>query len=179
LKKIIDDKPHQWHTLLTYALWEDHTTTKTSTGHTPFQLFYGQEVVMPVELELTSLRLALQDEEMNSTDIPQRLNALLALEEQRSYALNNLKKRKQSVKKYFDKKAKSTTFAIGEKVLLWDSAHADKGKHSKFHKLWLGPYIITYVVGNNSYLLKDKDGRLFSYTTNGSHLKHYVEPNKN
>jgi hypothetical protein len=72
---------------------------------------------MHVELELTSLRLALQAEELNSTDIPQRLNALLALEEQRSYALNNLKKRQQTIKKYFDKKAKSTTFAAGEKVL--------------------------------------------------------------
>jgi hypothetical protein len=62
-------------------------------------------------------------------------------------------------------------------VLLWDSAHTDKGKHSKFQKLWLGPYKIASVIGNNSYLLKDMEERLFSYTTNGSHLKHYVEPN--
>jgi hypothetical protein len=55
-------------------------------------------------------------------------------------------------------------------------AHADRGKHSKFQKLWLGPYKIASVIGNNSYLLKDLDGQLFSYTTNGSHLKHYVEP---
>jgi hypothetical protein len=53
---------------------------------------------MHVELELTSLRLALQEEELNSTDIPQRLHALLALEEQRSYALDNLKKRQQTIK---------------------------------------------------------------------------------
>jgi hypothetical protein len=46
LKKIIDDKPCQWHTLLTYALWADQTTTKSSTGHTPFQLLYGQEAIM-------------------------------------------------------------------------------------------------------------------------------------
>jgi len=36
IKRIIEDKPHQWHTLLNYALWEDHTTTKESTGITPF-----------------------------------------------------------------------------------------------------------------------------------------------
>jgi hypothetical protein len=111
-----------------------------------------------VELELTSLRLALQEEELNSTDIPQRIHALLALEEQRSFSLENIKKRQHSVKKYFDKREKSTTFAADEKVLLWDSAHVDKGKHSKFQKLWLGPYIIASVVGNNSYLLKDTDG---------------------
>jgi hypothetical protein len=70
---------------------------------------------MHVELELTSLRLALQDEELNSTNIPQRINALLALEEQRSYALENLKKRQQSVKKYFDKKAKSLLLQLMKK----------------------------------------------------------------
>jgi hypothetical protein len=45
IKRLIEDKPRQWHTLLTYALWEDHTTTKVSTGCTPFQLVYGQEAI--------------------------------------------------------------------------------------------------------------------------------------
>jgi hypothetical protein len=131
---------------------------------------------MPIELELTSLRLALQAEELNSTDISQRMNALLALEEQRSHALDNLKRRQQTIKKYFNKKTKSVDFKIDEKVLLWDSAHAERGRHSKFQKLWLGPFKIAFVLGTNSYLLKDMDERLFSYSTNGSHLKHYVEP---
>ena len=67
-------------------------------------------------------------------------------------------------------------FRIDEKVLLWDSTHADNGKHYKFHNLWLGPYKTTSVIGNNSYLLKDMEEQLCSYATNGSHLKHYVEP---
>jgi hypothetical protein len=59
---------------------------------------------MPVELELTSLILALQAEELNSSNISQRINALLALEEQRKHALENLKKRQQTVKKYLIRK---------------------------------------------------------------------------
>jgi hypothetical protein len=55
IKRLIEDKPRQWHTLLTYALWEDRTTTKVSTGFTPFQLVYGQEAILPTELELSSL----------------------------------------------------------------------------------------------------------------------------
>jgi len=51
-----------------------------STGCTPFQLVYGQEAILPTELELSSLRLMLQVEELNSSDISQRMNALLALE---------------------------------------------------------------------------------------------------
>jgi hypothetical protein len=50
VKKIIEYKSRQWHTLLTYALWADHTTTKSSTCFTPFQLIYGQEAILPTEL---------------------------------------------------------------------------------------------------------------------------------
>jgi hypothetical protein len=67
----IGGKPHQWHTLLAYTLWAYHTTTKKKgICHTPFQLLYGQNVVMHVELELTSLRLVFQFEELNLIDIP-------------------------------------------------------------------------------------------------------------
>jgi hypothetical protein len=58
------------------------------------------------------------------------MNSLFALEEQINHVLENLKKRQQTVKKYFDKKAKSVIFRVDEKVFLWNSAHANKGKHS-------------------------------------------------
>jgi hypothetical protein len=157
IKRIIEDKPHQWHTLLTYALWEDRTTTKASTGFTPFQLVYGQEAILPIELELSSLRLMLQTEELNSSNVSQRINTLLALEEQRNFSLENLKRRQQTVKKYFNKRAKTVEFKIDDKVLLWDSAHAERGRHSKFQKLWLGPFKIASILGTNLYLLKDMD----------------------
>jgi hypothetical protein len=140
VKRLIEDKPHHWHTLLTYDLWEDRTTTKVSTGCTPFHLVYGQEAILPTELELSSLRMMLQIEELNSSNISQRMNALLALEEQRTFSLDNIKRRQQTVKRYFNKSAKAVKFKVNEKVLLWDSTHADRGRHSKFQKLWLGPF---------------------------------------
>jgi hypothetical protein len=143
-------------------LWVDRTTAKNSIVHTPFSLI--------------SLHLEMQDDELNSTDISQRMNALLDLQEQRNHELENLKKRQQIVKKYFDKHAKYVKFKFNDKVLLWDSTHANKVKHSKFQKLLPGPYKITLIVGSNTYMLKDFKERLFSFTTNGSHLKHYFEP---
>jgi hypothetical protein len=104
------------------------------------------------------------------------MNALLALEEQRMFALDNIKKRQQTVKRYFNKSAKAVKFKVNEKVLMWDSSHVDRGRHSKFQKLWLGPFKIAFVLGTNSYILKDLEERLFSYSTNSSHLKPYVEP---
>jgi transposase InsO family protein len=63
IKRLIEDKPCQWHTLLTYALWEDRTTAKVTTSCTPFHLVYGQEALLPTKMELSSLRLMLQTEE--------------------------------------------------------------------------------------------------------------------
>jgi hypothetical protein len=97
----------------------------------------------------------LQIEELNSSNVPQRINALLALEEQRNFSLENIKRRQQTVKKYFNRRAKVVEFKIDEKFLLWDSTHAERGRHSKFQKLWLGPFKIAFVLGANSYLLKD------------------------
>jgi hypothetical protein len=118
----------------------------------------------------------LQIEELNSSNIPQRVNALLALEEQRMFSLENIKRRQQTVKKYFNKSAKFVRYKVNEKVLMCDSTHTDRGRHSKFQTLWLGPFKITFDLGANSYILKDLEERLFSYSTNDSHLKHYVEP---
>jgi hypothetical protein len=80
IKRLIEDKPLQWNTLLIYTLWEDCITTKVSTSCTPFQLVSGQEVILPTELELISLRLMLQIEEFDSSNTPQRINSLLDLE---------------------------------------------------------------------------------------------------
>ena len=145
-------------------------------GCTSFHLVYGQESLLPTELEISSLRLILQIKELNSSNVSQRMNALMDLEGQRMFSLGNIKIRHQTVKKYFNKSVKDVKFKVNEKVLVWDSAHANRGRHSKFQKLWLGPFKIAFVLGANYYIVKDLQERLFSYNTNDSHLKHYVEP---
>jgi hypothetical protein len=82
----------------------------------------------------------------------------------------------QIVKMYFNKSVKTVKFKVNEKVFLRDSTHADRGRHSKFPKLWQGPFKIAFFLGTNSYILKYLQEQLFSYNTNGSHLKHYMEP---
>jgi hypothetical protein len=77
----------------------------------------------------------LQVEELNSSNVSQRMNALLDLEEQRIFALDNIKRRQQIVKIYFNKSVKVVNFKVNEKVLMWDSTHADRGRHSKLQKL--------------------------------------------
>ena len=95
--------------------------------------------MIPIELQLASFRLAFQTKEFQESDLINRFHTLLILDEQRTKDLEQIQKRKSTFKKYFDKKAKNETFKVGQEVILWDFAHADKGKHSKFYKLWIGP----------------------------------------
>jgi hypothetical protein len=43
--------------MLPFDLHEYHTTIRTSIGATPYTLVYGIEAVMPLEVEIPSLRV--------------------------------------------------------------------------------------------------------------------------
>ena len=49
-----------WLEKLPFALWAYWTSFRTSTGATPYFLVYGMEVVLPVKIEMGSLRIAFE-----------------------------------------------------------------------------------------------------------------------
>ena len=49
-----------WHKHLPYALCAYQTSVRTSVGATPYSLVYGMEAVLPVEVEIPSLRILSQ-----------------------------------------------------------------------------------------------------------------------
>ena len=46
-----------WADKLPYALWGYRTSVRTTTGATPYSLVYGMEAVLPVEVEIQSMRV--------------------------------------------------------------------------------------------------------------------------
>ena len=61
LKKVIEIS-QDWLEKLPFALWAYRTSFRTSTGAMPYSLVYGMEVVLPVETEIGSLRVALEQQ---------------------------------------------------------------------------------------------------------------------
>ena len=59
LRKMVEIS-RDWLEKLHFALWAYHTSFRTSIGATPYSLVYGIEVVLPVEIEMGSLRVALE-----------------------------------------------------------------------------------------------------------------------
>ena len=48
-----------WHLILYSALWAYQTSVRNTTGFTPFQLVYGVEAILPIQCEISSLKLAI------------------------------------------------------------------------------------------------------------------------
>ena len=63
IKKIIQKMVvtyKDWHEILPFVLHGYHTFVRTSTGATPFSLVYGMEAVLPIEVEIPSLRVIME-----------------------------------------------------------------------------------------------------------------------
>ena len=59
LRKMVETS-RDWSEKLPFSLWAYCTSFLTSTGTTLYSLVYGMEVVLPIEIEMGSLRVALE-----------------------------------------------------------------------------------------------------------------------
>jgi hypothetical protein len=57
ITKRIKGNPRRWHEKLSEALWAHRTSRHGATKVAPFELVYGQEAVLPMEISLQSLRI--------------------------------------------------------------------------------------------------------------------------
>ena len=55
LSKLVDTNKRKWDVHVSEVLWAYRATHKLSLGFTHFQLVYGVEAILPIELEITSL----------------------------------------------------------------------------------------------------------------------------
>jgi hypothetical protein len=58
IKKKIEENPKRWHEVLSEALWAYYICKHSVTKVTPLELVYGQEVVLPMEVNMDTLRIA-------------------------------------------------------------------------------------------------------------------------
>jgi transposase InsO family protein len=61
IKRKIEEYPRRWHEVLSEALWAHRVSKHRAIQVTPFELVFGQEVVLPVEVNLQAHRITSQD----------------------------------------------------------------------------------------------------------------------
>jgi hypothetical protein len=62
IKKKISDNLKHWHKILSEALWAHRISKHSATKVSSFELVYGQEAVLPVEISLNAVRFARQND---------------------------------------------------------------------------------------------------------------------
>ena len=90
VKKIVAkmiDTYKDWHEKLPFVLNAYRTSIRTSAGATPFSLVYGIEVVLPIEVEILSLRVLMEAKLEKVEWVQARYEQLNLIEEKRLKAL--------------------------------------------------------------------------------------------
>ena len=78
-----------WHLNILSTLWDYRTSIKTATEFTPFQLVYELEVVLPIECEIPSLKLAIELFSNSSVEEERFIYLTILDEMQRDVSLTN------------------------------------------------------------------------------------------
>jgi hypothetical protein len=167
IKNRIKDDPRKWHEKLSKALWVHGTSRHGAMKVTPFELVYGQEVVLPVEVSLQNLRITEQDylsakeytELMMDKVDEAPVSWLKALEE---------------IEKAYNKHVVEKSLQVGD--LVWKTILPLGTRSSKFGKWspsWEGPFRVIRVVLGNACFMDDLEGHSLTKVLNGKYLKRY------
>ncbi|XP_074289328.1 uncharacterized protein LOC141614482 [Silene latifolia] len=174
VKTIIEkmtEKYHDWPAKLPFALWGYRTSVRTPTGATPYSLVYGMEAIS-IELEIPSLRIALESQIPEVDWVQARYEELLLIDEKRLAALNQVQLYQRRISRSFNKKVRARNLKDGDLVLKEIRAPV-RDPRGKFKPNWAGPYIIKKILKGGAVQLTDIEGVEFSQLTNLDQLKKY------
>ena len=144
-----------------------------STGETPFNLVYGVEALIPVEIGVGSPRIENFDEKINDEALKENLDLI---EEQRERACMRLEAYQQRVARYYNSRVKTRPMAVGDLVLRKSAITNALKEEGKLRANWEGPYRIRRMITPNTCKLETLEGKKVQKTWNTNHLKVYFPP---
>ncbi|XP_075099327.1 uncharacterized protein LOC142176143 [Nicotiana tabacum] len=173
LKKVVSKSKRDWHERMEEALWAYRTTYRTPTQATPYSLVYGVEAVLPLEQQIPTLRLAIQEGTTDEENAQLCLEELEALDEKRLESQQSLECYQAGVSRSFNKRVRLRSFQVGDEVLVV-KRHIITSRRSrgKFSAKWDGPYIVQEVYSSGSYKIVDLEGLRIG-PINGKFMKRY------
>src|SRR4051812_8053082 len=161
-----------WHEMLPFALHGYRTSVRTSTGATPFSLVYGMEAVLPVEVEIPSLRILMETKLSEAEWCQSRFDQLSLIEEKRMKALCHGQLYQARMKQAFNKKVRPREFQEGDLVLkkILSFQPDSRGKWSPNYE---GPYVVKRTFSGGAMTLTTMDGDELPHPVNADAVKKY------
>jgi len=160
-----------WHLILYVSLQTYRKKIRTTTRFTHFQLIYVLEEILPIECEISSLKLIVELLPDTSMKEERLLHLMRLYETRRDDRMDN-EAYKKPIKAQYDKSVKPRVFLEGDLIFLYDQ-ESNKLRLRKFDLMWLGPYIVKHVLAKGAYELVDFDGVPLVHPRNGLYLKKY------
>lgn len=130
-------------------------------------MVFGVEDVLPLEVEIQSVRIALQFEMPVSESTRLRLDELDAMDEKRLAAHQNLELYQAQMARSYDKMVRVRAFCKGDLVLMPKQSILGRHLGPKFSANWECQYVIGQVYEGCAYLLVDHQGNVVSTLING------------
>src|SRR3954467_8661246 len=167
-----DEKP--WYFDIKHFLQtqEYRTSVRTSTGATPFSFVYGMEAVLPIEVEIPSMRVLMEAKLTEAEWCQSRFDDLKLIEEKRMTALCHGQLYQQRMKKAFDKKVRPRTIKEGDLVLKKIQSFLTDSR-GKWTPNYDGPYVVKRAFSGGALILTTMDGEEFTRPVNVDAVKKY------
>ena len=171
LRKMVETS-RDWSENLPFALWAYRTSFRTSTGATPYSLVYGMEVVLPVEIKMGSLRVALKHQISETEWAQSHYDQLSLLDERRLRAADHVQVYQRKMTRAFRKRVKPRKFQKGDLVLKVLRGLI-KYPRGRFRPNWSEPYVIRDLTREGAAWLTDLDRNQFTEPVNVDQLKRF------
>ena len=136
LKARVEEKPKSWDEHLDHCMMAYRSSVHASTGHTPFELMFGREMRIPLDV----MMVVAEDSDCMYSEFVADLQK--NLEDACEDVRQNLKVAQRCQKDAYDKGVKHTVYQAG-----------------KFHRKWDGPFKIIARVTEVTYRVRKVAGR--------------------
>ena len=167
LKRRLDKAKGNWAEEVPRIVWAYHTTPQSTTKETPFNLVYGLDAMIPVEIQENLPRF--QNFVVEESNEKRKVNLDL-LDEVREEAKIKVEALKRRVEYKNNSKLRPRQFQVADLVMR--KAHLYQ-LENKISPKWTGPFRITEALGNGAYRLETVEGGAIPRTWNATNLKFY------
>ncbi|XP_062017746.1 uncharacterized protein LOC133734122 [Rosa rugosa] len=174
LKKMLVENARQWHETLYETLWAYGTSKRNPTVTTPYALMFGHDVVLPLEVNVQSLRVQDQHQLISEDYVQAMWQEHEDLSDKRLEALDSLVMEKQHIARAYDKRTRGCSYKEGE--LVWKAILPLGEKltsRGKWTPRWERPFVVHRILERGVFHLKYLDSDLHRNPINGRFLKKY------
>ncbi|KAL1294075.1 hypothetical protein AAHE18_19G115200 [Arachis hypogaea] len=136
------------------------------------QLVYGHDAILPLEINLNTLRVSRQNDLSIEDFWDAMFDELNELDSERVLALDNIIRQKESITRSYNHRIKEKFFNVGELVLKFILPMEKKSRFlGKWSHTWEGPFQVMRTYSGNAYQIKDIESGKVINSINGKYLK--------